>query len=80
VLTGALCIRLPKIKGWIDEHNPGDALIPFSVSFEERLAGLPEEDREEEQKKVGAQSNLGKITHAGYSSLDVGAVRSLFYS
>ena len=63
--------RLPKIKAWIDENNPGDPLIPFSVALEERLASLSQEDKEEEQKKAGAQSALGKITTAGYSSLDV---------
>jgi obg-like ATPase 1 len=62
---------LPKIKGWIDEHNPGDPLIPFSVSLEERLAPLSAEEKEAEQKAIGATSGLGKITQAGYSSLDV---------
>jgi obg-like ATPase 1 len=64
--------RLPKIKAWIDEHNPGDPLIPFSVALEERLGPLSAEEKEEEQKKAGAQSALGKITTAGYTSLDVG--------
>jgi ribosome-binding ATPase YchF (GTP1/OBG family) len=63
--------RLPKIKAWIDANNPGDPLIPFSVALEERLAPLTAEEKEEEQKKAGAQSALGKITQAGYSSLDV---------
>lgn len=64
--------RLPKIKGWIDENNPGDPLIPFSVALEERLAQLPDDDaRAEEEKAIGAQSNLGKITTAGYASLNV---------
>lgn len=62
---------LPKIKAWIDEHNPGDPLIPFSVALEERLATMSEEEQEEEQKKIGAQSALGKITQAGYASLDL---------
>ncbi|KAH9848443.1 P-loop containing nucleoside triphosphate hydrolase protein [Lenzites betulinus] len=60
---------LPKIKAWIDEHNPGDPLIPFSVALEERLVGLSDEERLEEEKKIGTTSALGKITHAGYSSL-----------
>ena len=34
---------LPKIKQWIDENNPGDLLIPFSVTFEQRLADLGDE-------------------------------------
>ncbi|KAJ3476137.1 hypothetical protein NLI96_g11371 [Meripilus lineatus] len=62
---------LPKIKGWIDENNPGDPLIPFSVALEERLVNMEEEDKQEEQKKIGAQSALGKITQAGYASLDL---------
>ncbi len=63
---------LPKIKAWIDEHNPGDPLIPFSVALEERLALLgSDEERAEEEKKVGAVSALGKITTAGYASLDL---------
>ena len=63
--------RLPKIKAWIDENNPGDPLIPFSVALEERLVGMEEEEQAEEQKKIGAQSALPKITQAGYASLEV---------
>lgn len=64
-------LRLPKIKAWIDTNNPGDPLIPFSVSLEERLLKLSDEDREAELKKIGTQSALGKITQGGYGSLDV---------
>lgn len=64
--------RLPKIKAWIDANNPGDPLIPFSVALEDRLAQMSSaEERREEETKIGAQSALGKITQAGYSSLDV---------
>lgn len=64
--------RLPKIKAWIDENNPGDPLIPFSVALEERLMNLEsDKDRAEEEKQIGAVSALGKITQAGYASLDV---------
>ncbi|KAJ2918437.1 hypothetical protein MD484_g1911, partial [Candolleomyces efflorescens] len=62
---------LPKIKGWIDEHNPGDLLIPFSVALEERLAQLGPEEKKEEEANVGAQSALPKITQAGYNGLDL---------
>lgn len=68
-----LYLRLPKIKAWIDENNTGDPLIPFSVALEERLAQLPDDEaRAEEEKNIGATSGLGKITTAGYASLDVG--------
>ncbi|KAL1407726.1 hypothetical protein Q8F55_007159 [Vanrija albida] len=66
---------LPKIKAWIDENNPGDQLIPFSVSLEERLVNLSEEEAAEEGDKLGLgkknPSQLGKITTAGYASLDL---------
>ncbi|KAJ3767757.1 P-loop containing nucleoside triphosphate hydrolase protein [Lentinula raphanica] len=62
---------LPKIKAWIDANNPGDPLIPFSVALEERLATMSDEEKIEEQKKIGAQSALPKITHAGYASLEL---------
>ncbi len=66
--------RLPKIKAWIDENNPGDPLIPFSVALEERLAQLPPEEKKEEEKKIGTTNALPKITQAGYTSLDVGGI------
>ncbi|KAL0564013.1 hypothetical protein V5O48_018045 [Marasmius crinis-equi] len=62
---------LPKIKAWIDANNPGDLLIPFSVALEERLAPMEPEEKKEEEKNVGAQSALPKITTAGYASLDL---------
>ncbi|KAG8933253.1 hypothetical protein FRC02_012239 [Tulasnella sp. 418] len=61
---------LPKIKGWIDENNPGDPLIPFSVALEERLQPLSDEEKAEEAK-TGAVSALGRITTAGYASLEL---------
>ncbi|CAK5268792.1 unnamed protein product [Mycena citricolor] len=62
---------LAKIKAWIDENNPGDNLIPFSVALEERLAPMSAEEMEAAQKEIGATSSLGKITQAGYASLDL---------
>ncbi|CAE6422677.1 hypothetical protein ACGC1H_002760 [Rhizoctonia solani] len=62
---------LAKIKAWIDENNPGDPLIPFSVALEEQLAPLNDEEKAEAEKAAGATSALGKITQAGYSSLDL---------
>lgn len=72
-------LRLSKIKAWIDANNPGDPLIPLSVCLEERLLKLSDEDREAELKKIQAQSALGKITQAGYSSLDVRATPTFLH-
>lgn len=66
---------LPKIKAWIDENNPGDALIPFSVALEERLVSMSDEEKAAEGEALGLgpknPSALGKITTSGYSSLDL---------
>ncbi|WVR05842.1 GTP-binding protein YchF [Kwoniella sp. DSM 27419] len=65
---------LPKIKAWIDENNPGDSLIPFSVALEERLVSMSPEEQEAEAETLGLgkqASALGKITTAGYASLEL---------
>lgn len=66
---------LAKIKGWIDENNPGDQLIPFSVSLEERLVSMSDEEQAAEGEALGlgkkSPSALGKITTSGYASLDL---------
>ncbi|GAA5842300.1 hypothetical protein JCM11251_003978 [Rhodosporidiobolus azoricus] len=65
---------LPKIKAWIDEHNPGDLLIPFSVALEERLAIEYADDPEgliKELANIGTTSNIGKIMKIGYQSLNL---------
>ncbi|GAA5951074.1 hypothetical protein JCM8115_005047 [Rhodotorula mucilaginosa] len=65
---------LPKIKAWIDEHAPGDILLPFSVALEERLAtefvNNPE-GLKEELEKLGTASQMGKIMKTGYQMLSL---------
>lgn len=54
--------NLLKIKEWIDVNSPGDVIIPFSVSLEERLSHMESDaEREEELKKIGTTSALPKI-------------------
>ncbi|PWY99149.1 GTP-binding protein YchF [Testicularia cyperi] len=65
---------LPKIKQWIDDNNPGDLLIPFSVALEERLLALGSPEAEAEELKTlgdNVTGALGKITKAGYDGLDL---------
>jgi len=51
--------------------QPRRSFDSFSVAFEERLSILSAEEQAEEEKTAGATSSLGKITQAGYSSLDL---------
>lgn len=54
--------NLLAIKEWVDKNSPGDIIIPFSVSLEERLSHMETDaEREEELKKLGTQSALPKI-------------------
>lgn len=54
--------HLLRIKEWVDKFSPGDIIIPFSVSLEEKLSMMEtDEEREEELKKLGCDSALDKI-------------------
>lgn len=51
--------RLKDIQKWIDENSPGDALLPVSVSLEERLNQMEtEEERLEELELLEVPSAL----------------------
>lgn len=64
--------HLVGIKQWIDENSPGDIIIPFSVSLEDRLSKMEtDEEREEELKKLGTQSALPKIITTMRSALNL---------
>ena len=45
---------LGKVKQWIDEHDPGSTVIPFSANYEHRLIDLSDEERENIIKETGA--------------------------
>ena len=61
---------LGKIQQWINAHG-GGKIIPYSVSFEQKLFAATPEDKEKIMKDTGADSSLGKIITAGYHSLDL---------
>jgi obg-like ATPase 1 len=52
---------LPKVMEWIKTNAAGDPVLPISVSFEERLAGMSDEEAAEECKTLGTKSALPKI-------------------
>ena len=49
-----VCLRLVKIKEWVDANDPGALIIPFSAGFELDFFDVPEEDKEQYQKDKGA--------------------------
>lgn len=63
---------LMKIKEWVDTNSPGDLIVPLSVSFEEKLANMEnDEERDAYCKEVGAVSALPKIIVAMRQKLDL---------
>ena len=45
---------LGKVKQWIDEHDVGATVIPFSANYEFRLVDLSDEERQKVVKETGA--------------------------
>ncbi len=41
-----IVVRLIKIKEWVDKNDPGAGIIPFSGIFENKLADMPDDERE----------------------------------
>jgi len=62
---------LLKIKEWIDENDPGAALIPFSGTFELSLMDLSPEDRKAKLDELKTTSGLEKIILQGYKALNL---------
>ncbi|KAI8911082.1 P-loop containing nucleoside triphosphate hydrolase protein [Gorgonomyces haynaldii] len=71
---------LPKIKQWIDEHHPGDLLIPFSGIVENKLSMMESQQEkldylkslgEEHQSPSPLVSALPKIIVTGYNALQL---------
>lgn len=65
--------HLPKIAAWVKEHADGDPIIPVSVSLEERLAAMSDEEAAEELKNLGTKSALPKIVTTMRKALNLGS-------
>ncbi|CAD5121475.1 unnamed protein product [Dimorphilus gyrociliatus] len=63
---------LPKIKEWIDSHDPGAMIIPVSAAMELELMDLDEEGKKKYlEEKGGVTSQLEKIIVQGYKALQL---------
>lgn len=62
---------LPKIKEWVDTHDPRAIIIPFSGVFEQKVYEMDPEEREKYLKETGAHSMLEKIIVTGYKALQL---------
>uniref|UniRef100_A0AAQ5ZRA0 Obg-like ATPase 1 n=1 Tax=Amphiprion ocellaris TaxID=80972 RepID=A0AAQ5ZRA0_AMPOC len=62
---------LVKIKEWVDSHDPGALVIPFSGGLESQLQDSSEEEKQKYCTEHKTQSALSKIIKAGYAALQL---------
>ncbi|KAK7602483.1 hypothetical protein V9T40_008072 [Parthenolecanium corni] len=62
---------LIKIKEWVDSHDPGAIIIPFSGLFESKLADMPDDERQAYLNEHKTTSALDKIIVQGYKALQL---------
>jgi obg-like ATPase 1 len=60
-----------KIKEWVDKRDPGAVIIPFSATFEAKIAEMEEGAAVEYMNGCGVQSTLPKIITAGFKALQL---------
>lgn len=62
---------LPKIKQWVDEHDPGAVVIPYSAAFEAKVQDMSEEERKAFLSENNVTSQMDKIITNGYKALQL---------
>ncbi|XP_044734541.1 obg-like ATPase 1 [Chrysoperla carnea] len=62
---------LIKIKEWVDKHDPGAPIIPFSGALEHKLVDMPEDEVKAYLEANKATSALDKIIVTGYKALQL---------
>lgn len=64
---------LAKIKAWVDEHDKGAIIIPYSADMELDLARMKDDEaaRKKYIDEAGAPSALPKIIKTGYQALNL---------
>lgn len=60
---------LPKLKEWVDKHDPGSAMIPFSGVLENRVFDMEPDERAKFLDDNKTHSCLEKIIVQGYKAL-----------
>ncbi|XP_069841251.1 obg-like ATPase 1 isoform X3 [Dendropsophus ebraccatus] len=62
---------LIKIKEWVDKHDPGALVIPFSGALELKLQDMSDEEKQKYLEEKVTQSALSKIIKTGYAALQL---------
>ncbi|XP_069472338.1 obg-like ATPase 1 isoform X1 [Ambystoma mexicanum] len=62
---------LIKIKEWVDKHDPGALVIPFSGALELKLQDMSDEEKQKYLEEKMTQSVLSKIIKTGFAALQL---------
>ncbi|XP_078537672.1 obg-like ATPase 1 [Lissotriton helveticus] len=62
---------LIKIKEWVDKHDPGALVIPFSGALELKLQDMSDEEKQKYLEEKMTQSALSKIIKTGFAALQL---------
>ncbi|KAK4019732.1 hypothetical protein OUZ56_001740 [Daphnia magna] len=62
---------LPKLKEWIDTNDPGAIMLPFSGTFEAKIADMDADASKAFCEEKKANSTFNKIIAQGYKSLNL---------
>ncbi|XP_043931289.1 obg-like ATPase 1 [Protopterus annectens] len=62
---------LIKIKEWVDSHDPGALVIPFSGALELKLQDMSDEEKQKYLEEKKTHSALPKIIKAGFAALQL---------
>ena len=61
---------LGKIAEWVKEHG-GDAVIPFSGAYENKLVDMPEDEKAKLEKENGVPSAIPKVIVQGFKAIQL---------
>ncbi|KAG2459493.1 OLA1 ATPase, partial [Polypterus senegalus] len=62
---------LAKIKEWVDMHDPGALVIPFSGAAELKIQDMNDEEKQKYTEENKTQSALPKMIKSGYAALQL---------
>merc|ERR1712216_883487 len=62
---------LPKLKAWVDEHRPGEVMVPYSASLEAKFVDMEPEEKAKFCEENKCNSMIDKIVTTGYHTLQL---------
>jgi len=62
---------LPKLKAWVDEHRPGEVMVPYSAALEAKFVDMGADEKAKFCEDNKCNSMIDKIVTTGYHTLQL---------